>query len=84
MIRPLYCSGACRGSIQTQVEDRVRRLNEAPIREGAEYVLYWSQMNRRVAYNQALAYAIGQANALGLPLLALYLGLVVLMVRKVR
>src|SRR5262249_53111048 len=28
--------------------DRIRVLNTAPERNGADYVLYWSQMNRRV------------------------------------
>ena len=28
--------------------DRVRSLNTHPIRRGGRYVLYWSQMNRRV------------------------------------
>jgi deoxyribodipyrimidine photo-lyase len=51
------------------VEERVRVLNNAPVRPGARYVLYWSQMNRRVSHNQALAYAIQCANELGLPLL---------------
>ncbi len=51
------------------VEDRIRKLNSAGLRRPAEYVLYWSQMNRRVEANQALAYAAGLANQLDLPLL---------------
>ena len=51
------------------VKERVRKLNDAPVRERARYVLYWSQMNRRVPVNQALEYAAEQANLLGLPLL---------------
>jgi hypothetical protein len=41
------------------LEHRVRPLNDAPLRtSGAEYVLYWCQMNRRVAANHALLYAV--------------------------
>ncbi|MFN7544357.1 MAG: deoxyribodipyrimidine photo-lyase [Acidobacteriota bacterium] len=49
--------------------DRVRGLNQAPLRPHAQYVLYWSQMNRRVSGNHALAHAISLANSLKLPLL---------------
>ena len=51
------------------VQNRVRALNEAPIRPQARYVLYWSQMNRRVDWNHALLYAVHRANELGLPVL---------------
>ncbi len=51
------------------MEVRVRSLNDAPIRRGAKYVLYWSQMNRRVEENHALAYAIQLGNQLQLPVL---------------
>ncbi|HVX65741.1 MAG TPA: hypothetical protein VHA11_04020 [Bryobacteraceae bacterium] len=49
-------------------EIRVRALNPAPVRTGARYVLYWAQVNRRVAYNHALSWAAQLANSLGLPL----------------
>lgn len=52
-----------------KVKDRVRKLNEAPERANARYILYWMQMNRRVRMNQALEYAAEQANRLALPLL---------------
>ncbi len=51
------------------MQDRIRKLNDAPIREDADYVLYWSQMNRRVDFNHALAYAAQLANERKLPLL---------------
>lgn len=51
------------------MEERVRALNSQPIRTDAEYVLYWSQMNRRVEQNHALVYAAEMANRLGKPLL---------------
>ena len=50
--------------------ERIRVLNEAsPRQTAAGYVLYWSQMNRRVDSNHALAYAAELANEAGLPLL---------------
>jgi len=48
---------------------RIRRLNQQPVRREGEFVLYWSQMNRRVDSNHALEFAAAQANELGLPLL---------------
>ena len=51
------------------MNNRVRALNAAPIRPQASYVLYWSQMNRRVDSNHALVHAASRANELGLPLL---------------
>ena len=49
--------------------DRIRPLNDAPSRTTGRYVLYWSQMNRRVDSNHALAHAAEAANLNGLPLL---------------
>ena len=51
------------------MQKRVRALNQAPIRPKARYVLYWSQMNRRVDSNHALVHAVTRANELGLPVL---------------
>lgn len=48
---------------------RVQSLNRAPLRPGAKYVLYWAQVNRRVAFNHGLAYAVELANRAGLPVL---------------
>ncbi|MEP7366897.1 MAG: deoxyribodipyrimidine photo-lyase [Acidobacteriota bacterium] len=48
---------------------RVRQLNGASPRAGANFVLYWMQMNRRAESNHALEHAVSQANHLGLPLL---------------
>ena len=39
------------------------------MRRNARYVLYWSQMNRRVENNHALAFAVGLANEIHLPTL---------------
>ena len=51
------------------MQERVRLLNEAPVRTNARYVIYWAQMNRRTEVNHALAYAIELANGLGVPVL---------------
>jgi deoxyribodipyrimidine photo-lyase len=51
------------------VQERIRALNEQPVRPTASYVLYWSQMNRRVDSNHALVHAVSLANELGLPVL---------------
>jgi deoxyribodipyrimidine photo-lyase len=51
------------------MKDRVRQLNARRERPQAGYVLYWSQMNRRVRSNHALEYAIERANDLALPVL---------------
>ena len=51
-------------------DPRVRRLNAAAVRtksQGGEHVVYWCQMQRRPKDNAALAYAIGEANRLGVP-----------------
>jgi deoxyribodipyrimidine photo-lyase len=48
---------------------RVQKLNSAPEHPNRSYVLYWSQMNRRVNSNHALLYAVEVANRLNLPVL---------------
>lgn len=55
--------------IVVEVNERLRILNSAPVRQDARYVLYWCQMNQRVPMNQALEYAAEQANRCGVPLL---------------
>ena len=49
--------------------ERVRLLNDRPLRANAKYILYWAQMNRRVDSNHALQFAVELANEHGLPLL---------------
>jgi deoxyribodipyrimidine photo-lyase len=51
------------------VDHRIQRLNQARFRSNAKYVLFWAQMNRRVDFNHALAYAAQLANEAVLPLL---------------
>jgi len=50
-------------------DQRVQLLNTAPFRDDAKYVLYWAQVNRRVASNHGLAYAVELANRAGFPVL---------------
>jgi deoxyribodipyrimidine photo-lyase len=56
-------------AIESRVTNRVRKLNDAPFREKADYVLYWAQMNRRAHGNHALDYAVELANERDLPVL---------------
>jgi deoxyribodipyrimidine photo-lyase len=57
-------------ALRFTVDDpRLRRLNDARVRSGAAYVLYWCMAYRRGRDNAALAYAIERANELGLPCL---------------
>jgi len=51
------------------VEERIRKLNDVAINPSAKYVLYWSQMNRRVEGNHAMDYAISLGNEHHLPVL---------------
>jgi deoxyribodipyrimidine photo-lyase len=53
---------------------RVRWLHSGAPAPGARYVLYWIQINQRAHANDALDFAIEQANALDLPVVA-YQGL---------
>ena len=50
------------------MDERVRVLNEQPVRRAGGYVLYWCRWNRRVESNHALLHAAGTANRMGLPL----------------
>ena len=52
----------------TAMDERVRALNQQPIRQGGRYILYWCRWNRRAASNHALLYAAEMANSLNLPL----------------
>ncbi len=47
---------------------RLRRLNDAKIAAGGDYVLYWMQLYRRLDHNHALDYALRCAVELGKPL----------------
>jgi len=48
---------------------RIRTLNDAPLREGGEHILYWMTAFRRLSWNHALDRALEHARALELPLL---------------
>jgi deoxyribodipyrimidine photo-lyase len=49
-------------------DDRIRQANDAPVNKRGKYVLYWSQMVRRLTTNHALDYALHFAKSLGKPL----------------
>ena len=51
---------------------RIRRLNDAPPRDGGDHVLYWMQASQRTRCNHALEFAVERANGLGLPLLCCF------------
>src|SRR5262245_33151080 len=51
------------------MDQRVRALNEQPVRRKANYVLYWCRWNRRAEFNHALLFASTLANQMNLPLL---------------
>jgi deoxyribodipyrimidine photo-lyase len=53
------------------VIERMHDLNQKEVTRGS-YVLYWMQQSKRVIHNPALAYAVEQANAMKLPLVALF------------
>ena len=53
---------------------RVRLANDRPVAPGGEYVLYWTQIARRLGHNHALDHAIAEARRLDRPLV-LYEGL---------
>ena len=52
----------------TLINERVIALNDKPVNQNAQYVLYWMQMFKRVEYNHSLVWAIRKANELNLPL----------------
>ncbi len=50
---------------------RIRDLNQRPIREG-RYVLYWMQASQRARFNHALEYAVRGANLQDIPVVVLF------------
>ncbi len=48
-------------------DERIQSLKECPIPDG-DYLLYWMQESQRAEHNEALEFAIQQANAQGVPL----------------
>ena len=56
----------------TTDDPAIRPLNDAPVDESGDYVLYWMQSSQRADDNAALHRAILQANALGKPVVALF------------
>jgi deoxyribodipyrimidine photo-lyase len=52
----------------TYRQARLRRLNPHQTNTGGDYVLYWTQISRRLAHSHALDYALRCADELGKPL----------------
>ncbi len=52
--------------------ERIKRLNEMPVIENENYVLYWMQAAVRTEYNHALEYSIELANRLKKPLFVFF------------
>lgn len=53
-------------------KNRIKKINEADLKDG-DFVAYWMQSSQRLEYNQALGYAVEQANQLNQPLLIFFL-----------
>jgi deoxyribodipyrimidine photo-lyase len=53
-------------------QERLKYLNEHPINNDGEFVLYWMQAAQRVSYNHALNFAQSEALRLGKPLLVCF------------
>ena len=56
----------------TDDDPAIRSLNDAPVDEAGDYVLYWMQSSQRADDNAALHTAILRANELGKPVVALF------------
>jgi deoxyribodipyrimidine photo-lyase len=68
-VAKLFSTAPVRGVIKRMMQDRIRILNDSPQRAQAQYVLYWTQMDRRAESNFGLLHAAAVANQRGLPLL---------------
>ncbi len=53
-------------------ETRIQILNEPPVDESKQYVLYWMQASQRTRCNHALEAAIAKGNQLGKPVLVCF------------
>lgn len=52
-------------------EIRIRQINQSPLKDDGEYVLYWMIANRRIRYNFSLQRAVELAKTLEKPLVVL-------------
>ncbi len=66
-------SGGVRGAPRPAPSPRVRAANDAAVRAGGDFVLYWMFAAHRVRFNFALDHAIARAAALGKALVVLEL-----------
>ena len=53
-------------------ETRIQYLNDNAVNDDGGFVVYWMQQSQREAFNPALEYAAQQANALDVPLVAVF------------
>jgi deoxyribodipyrimidine photo-lyase len=53
-------------------QERIQLLNERPVRQTGRYVLYWMQQSQRASSNHALELAIREADAVRLPVVAVF------------
>ena len=52
--------------------ERIARLNDAPVDESGQFVMYWMQQSQREPHNPALEYAIQRGNELGKPVICAF------------
>ena len=53
-------------------KERLEQLNEGTPKQSGDYVLYWMQASQRAESNQALQFAVSNANELNLPVIAYF------------
>lgn len=51
---------------------RIQCPNEVPVNADGKFVLYWMQQSQQAANNAALEYAIGRANEIDVPTVAVF------------
>jgi deoxyribodipyrimidine photo-lyase len=51
---------------------RIQLLNDAPVADAGQFVLYWMQQSQRARFNPALEYAISRANTLERPVVVVF------------
>ena len=57
--------------MKTNLDDRIRVVNDKEIFTEGEYILYWMIATRRLNYNASLEYAAKVAEEYGKPLLVI-------------
>ena len=57
--------------MNSNISDRVRLVNDKPVNEEGEFVLYWMIATRRYNYNASLQFAADLATQYNVPLLVI-------------